>query len=182
MINVDILKNIIDEKLWQMEEIIKALDSIDYCRDDFLSYSGPANDVFKEAESKLRNILYGKAFRELDENYIILALFLRETSHWFIDELIGMAEGIDCPLNILNGYTMYRDFCFYKTEGQEIRRYETIEDLKEKLFERYKYNRNVEDDNKNNIRILRLLTLVDEYKQAISEEIVDEKYFTGKFN
>ena len=71
----------------------------------------------------------------------------------------------------------------YRTEKQEIRRYKTIEELREKLFEQYKHNRNVKDDNKNNIRILKLLTLIDEYEEIMSEkERLQTHDFDNEFN
>lgn len=169
MIDVEVLNDILNEKLWQVEEIIKALDNINYWREDFLSYSGPVTNVANEAQ-KLLNENLSKILFNIDESYIILALFLRETAYWFASEIIEMAENVEGPINLVNAYKTYQEYCFYRTEKQEIRRYTTIEELRENLFEQYKYNRNVKDSNKNNIKVLKLLTLIDEYEQIINEK------------
>ncbi len=168
MIDIKVLDEIKDTKLWQIEEIIKALDNINYWREDFLSYSGPAHHVINEAEKMLSENLRKMLFN-VDESYIILALFLRETAYWFASEVIEMTDSIEGPINLLNAYKFYQEYCFYRTEKQEIRRYKTIEELRENLFEQYKFNRNVKDNNRNNIKILKLLTLIDEYEQVMNE-------------
>lgn len=168
MIYIDTLDEIKEIKLWQSEEIIKALDGINYWREDFLSYTGPASHAVNEAEKTLKENLC-KILSDVDESYITLALFLRETACWFATDIIDIIKNISGPINILNGYEMYLDYCFYKTEKQEIRRYKTVNELRENLFEQYKYNRNVKDNNKNNIKILKLLTLIDEYEEIINE-------------
>ena len=169
MIDIKVLNEIKDEKLWQIEEMVKALDGIEYWRDDFISYYGPANDVFERADNELTNIINSHEYSDIDENYIILALFLRETAYWLVTETIECCRNIECPRNILESYKTYLDCCFHKTEKQDIRRYETIEELRENLFERYKHNRNVKDSNEDNIRILKLLTLINEYEEIMSK-------------
>ena len=78
-----------------------------------------------------------------------------------------MAKNVEGPINLVNAYEAYQEYCFYRTEKQEIRRYTTVNELRENLFEQYKFNRNVRDNNKNNIKILKLLTLIDEYEETI---------------
>lgn len=168
MIDIKVLNEIKDTKLWQAEEIIKALDNINYWREDFLSFSGPANNVTNEAEKLFIENLSKMSFNFVDENYITLALFLREKTYWFTSEIIEMAENIEGPINLVNAYKFYQEYCFYRTEKQEIRRYKNINELRENLFEQYKHNRNVKDNNKNNIRILKFLTLIDEYEQVMN--------------
>lgn len=178
MIYMDALNEIKDTKLWQAEEIIKALDNINYWREDFLSYSGPANNVVNEAEKMLNENL-DKMLFNVDENFIVLALFLRETAYWFVSEVIEMTENICGPINLLNAYKFYQEYCFYRTEKQERRRYKTVNELRENLFEQYKYNRNVTDNNKNNIKILKLLTLIDEYEETINNNEKLQTYDLG---
>lgn len=169
MIYMDTLIEIRDKKLWQAEEIIKALDNIDYWREDFLSYSGPANNIVNDAQKLLKENL-GKMLFNVDESVIILALFLRETAYWFASEIAEMAKNVEGPINLVNAYEAYQEYCFYRTEKQEIRRYTTVNELRENLFEQYKFNRNVRDNNKNNIKILKLLTLIDEYEETINKQ------------
>ena len=183
MIDIKVLNEVKDEKLWQIEEMIKALDGIEYWRDDFLSYTGPASNVFDRAHNELDSIINSFEYSKIDENYIVLALFLRETAYWFATEIVDTGKNIGCPMNILNGYQMYIDYCFYRTEKEEIRRYKTIEELRENLFEKYKYNRNVKDSNKDNIKILKLLTLIDEYEQIMNEnERLNTNFDFGNVN
>lgn len=169
MINIEVLNDIKDEKLQQIEEMIKALDGIDYWKDDFLSRIGPASNVIDRAENELNTIINSPKYSNINADYIALGLFLRETAYWFATEIVDTGKNVGCPMNILNGYLMYLDYFFYRTEKQEIRRYKTIEELRENLFEQYKYNRNIKDNNKNNIKVLKLLTLIDEYKQIVNE-------------
>ena len=80
--------------------MVKALDGIQYWRDDFLSYTGPASDAFKEAEHRIENILSSSTYSGIYENYIVLALFLRETTYWFAREISEYCDCSSCPINI----------------------------------------------------------------------------------
>lgn len=147
-----------------LEEMIKALDSMDYLISEYLSYNGKAYNIINETEKMLSSNI-SHIIEDFDESKFILALFERETSYWFADEIRCMAKDIDCPLCIVNAYETYQDYCFYTNEKQFPKRYETLSELKEKLFELYKHNRNVEDNKKDNIRILKLLTLINEHER-----------------
>ena len=165
------------EDINSIEEMIRALDNIDYVQNEYLNYNGKAYDILSEAKRKLHSNIQDIS-KDFTESYVVLSLFERETAYWHADEMMEMAGNTNCPLCIIYYYQTYLDYCFYSTEDVAHVRYENLNELKESLFEKYKHNRNVEDSNYKNIKILKLLTLINEYERSdnkySSDEIVEK--------
>lgn len=131
--NIEKIIELKDKLLNRIEESLKMIDNIDYCESDFLDYS----DVVYNKVDKLRDDLIDDVCNIVSNHSkydLALAIYLRDESYWWVNDMIEYAEGITPCL--CEAYDLYKE-CFTKDKV----RFKNIEDVREHVFGLYKTNR-----------------------------------------
>lgn len=131
--NIEKIIELKDKQLNRIEESLKTIDSIDYWEDDFLDYGGVVYDKINKLRDDLTDDVC--SIVSCTSKYdLALAIYLREESYWWVNEIVACAEGISPYL--CEAYDLYKE-CFTKDKV----RFKNIEDVRENIFELYKINR-----------------------------------------
>ena len=133
--NIEKIIELKDKLLNRIEESLKVIDNINYCEDDFLDYG----DAVHGKVDKLRDDLADDicSIVSCTNKYeLALAMYLREESYWWINDMIEYADTEGIPYLLCEAYDLYKE-CFTKDKV----RFENIEDVRENIFELYKANR-----------------------------------------
>lgn len=156
--NIEKIAELTDSLLNRIEESLKMIDQIDYCQDYFLDYGGVVYDKVDRLKDDLIDDVCS-----IVSNYskydLALAIYLRDESYGYVDEMISYAEEISPYL--CEAYDLYKE-CF--VERPKLIRFKDIEDVRENIFELYKTHRRC--DAYKNQEYSQLLANICEYINA----------------
>ena len=133
--NIEKIIELKDTLLNRIEESLKMIDNIDYCEDDFLDYGGVVCDKVDRLRDDLADDIC-KIVSCTNKYDLAIAIYLREESYWWVNDMIEYADREGVPYLLCEAYDLYKE-CFTKDKV----RFKDIEDVRENIFELYKTNR-----------------------------------------
>lgn len=133
--NIEKIIELKDKLLDRIEESLKMIDNIDYCEDDFLDYGGVVYDKVDRLRDNLADDIC-EIVSSTNKYDLAIAIYLREESYWWVNDMIKYAESEGIPYLLCKAYDLYKE-CFTKDKV----RFENIEDVRENIFELYKTSR-----------------------------------------
>lgn len=159
--NIEKIIELKDKLLDRIEESLKMIDNINYCEDDFLDYGSAVYDKVDKLRDDLADDIC-KIVSCTNKYDLAIAMYLREESYWWVNDMIDYAENEGVPYLLCEAYDLYKECFFHKIP--EVVRFKDIEDVRENIFELYKTSRRC--DAYKSQEYSTLLALINKYINA----------------